>query len=271
MPPYESRPANHYPFRGRTAIITGSCGDGIGRSTALLMGALGCNIALNYGTYRQDGQTADHAAEIARTIKDSGGDAIIAPGDTAKEKDIEKIIRRTLDTFGRIDYLILNAGANWVARDISEIPYRDWKNTLAAEIDGIFLMFRRVFPIMRRQEYGRVVILGLSGAMELQDMKDMAPDYCLGRAVRAWMTSAWAAREYDHHICINIIEPGNVPGLSFNEAVSLVKEERNGIFPGARRLTGHEIARTIVFLCSEAGRYISGSTIRIPTPILPVD
>jgi len=173
MPPYESQQASPYPFRGRTAIITGSCGAGIGRSTAL--------------------------------------------------------------------------------------------------IDGVFLMFRSVLPIMRGQKYGRVVILGLSGAMGLQDMKDMAPDYCLGRAVRTWMTSAWAVHEYDHHICINIIEPGNVPGSSFNEAVSLVKEDRSCFFPGARQLTGHEIARIIVFLCSEAGRYISGSTIRIPTPILPVD
>lgn len=256
---------------GRTAIITGSCGDGIGRSSALLMGSLGCNVVLNYGTYHQDDQTADHAREIVRVIKDSGGGAVILPADTRKDEEVSGMVKDTLDKFGRIDYLILNAGADWAARDITEIPYEDWKSTLGAEIDGIFLMFRYVLPTMREQKYGRIVILGLSGVMNLQDMKDMAPDYCLGRAARNWMNSTFAWQEYDHNICINIIEPGNIRGLGFNEAVSLVKEDRNNILTQERELTCHEVARLIVFLCSEAGRYISGSVIRIPAAVLPVD
>jgi NAD(P)-dependent dehydrogenase (short-subunit alcohol dehydrogenase family) len=235
------------------------------------MAKLGCNLTLNYGTYRRGDAVDLHARQIVDAIQDLGGHAIVVPGDTRRADDVRRIVDATLETFSRIDYLILNAGANWRARDLTTIPPEEWRCVLEAEIDGVFLPLHYGLPSMRAQGSGRVVILGLLHAMQMDNLTDMALDYCLGRAARTWLAVALGCAEYTAGISVNVLEPGYVTGLTFKEALRLAEADRGDMFTRGAALNSHEVARTIVYLCSEAGRHISGSIIRIPTHILPVE
>jgi len=257
-------------FNGCTAIITGSCGDGIGRSAAMLLGSLGCNIVLNYGTYNSGTEYEKQANKVAEAINNLGGRAIIAKADTKNEDEVRSIVDKTLQQFGSVDFLIINSGSNWNARDVVDIPYFEWKNTLSAEIDAVFLLFKNVAPIMRKKRSGRIIILGLSNALNTNNLNNMAFDYRLGRAVRSWISSSLGHLEYPE-ICINVIEPGYIEGLSFKESLECIKRESEGHIIENNTPTCHDVAKAIVFLCSPFAKHISQSIIHIPTHILPVD
>ena len=152
---------------------------------------------------------------------------------------------------------------------------------LSAEIDGAFLTMKHIVPGMRKRKCGRIIHIGLDNALRMQNMAAVAPDYCLGKAVRAWMTTAFGLGEFKQGITVNCIEPGLTAHMSFPDALKAAtndssKLEITALEPeSGKRLwhgswlkrtkpTCHDVAEIISFLCSEAGRFISGSTIRLP-------
>ncbi|WP_428559778.1 MAG: SDR family NAD(P)-dependent oxidoreductase [Solidesulfovibrio sp. DCME] len=274
MPPCEQKSASGIPtlpLAGRIAIITGSCGDGIGRSTALMLGRLGCGVVLNYGTHRDGPVMADRAQRVADVIHELGGKAVICRADTRDQVQTESLVRCALALGGRLDFLVLNGGGDWQVNDVSRISPEHWRSTLAAEVDGVFLLLRCALPHLRKAGSGRIVLLGLNGAAKLDETEGMALDYCLGRASRAWLATALARQDYAAGVRINIVEPGYVPGLGFSRAVELVRSESFTLFPPPAPLTCHHVARLVVLLCGAVGDHMSGSSLRIPTDILPVD
>jgi 3-oxoacyl-[acyl-carrier protein] reductase len=248
---------------GKTALITGSCGEGMGRSTALRLAREGANIVLNYGTHRCSEEIQNHAEKIAETIRELGGQAIIQPANTTDEQQVKAMIDAACREFGSVDILVNNAGGDWNTRDYTDIPLEHWRSVLSAEIDGAFLTMKYVVPDMRKRQWGRIVHIGMSGTLTMEGTAGLAPDYCLGKAVRGWMTRAFGLQEFGSGINVNCIEPGPTEHMTFEDALKAAKgdysawQQREGI-------TCHDIAEIIAFICSEAGRFISGSMIRLP-------
>lgn len=251
-------------LKGKTALITGSCGEGMGRSTALRLAREGANIVLNYGTYSKGEEIQNHAEEIAKTIGELGGQAIIQPADTTDEQQVKAMVESAYGKFGSIDILINNAGGGWNTVDYTEIPLEQWKAVLSSEIDGAFLTMKYIVPGMRQNEWGRIVHIGMSGTANMEGIAWLAPDYCLGKAVRGWMTKAFGLQEYGKGITVNCIEPGPTAHMSFTDAVKAAKGDLSE-WKKREGLACHDIAEIIAFLCSEAGRFVSGSSIRLPT------
>ena len=94
-------------------------------------------------------------------------------------------------------------------------------------------------------------------------MAGLAPDYTLGKAARTWMTSAFGLPEFRHGITVNCVEPGETPGLTFEEALRAAGGDYS-VWEQRSAANCHDVAEIIAFLCSEAGRFISGSSIRLP-------
>jgi 3-oxoacyl-[acyl-carrier protein] reductase len=91
-------------------------------------------------------------------------------------------------------------------------------------------------------------------------MKGLAPDYCLGKAARAWMTEAFGLQELAHGITVNCLQPGIVDHMQFADAVAAARGDESA-WRARTNVTPHDAAEVIAFLCSEAGRFITGSTI----------
>jgi 3-oxoacyl-[acyl-carrier protein] reductase len=250
-------------LRGRVALITGSCGEGMGRSTALRLAREGANIVLNYGTHRRGQDIQAHAERIAEAIRGFGGRAIIQQADTTSEQQTKAMVEAVLKEFGQVDVLVNNVGGDWEIRDYTDISFEHWKAVLSAEIDSVFLMMKYIVPNMREHRWGRIVHIGLDGVLRLDSMKGVAPDYCLGKAARAWMTTAFGMQELSKGITVNCIEPGPTAHMTFEAALKAANGDYS-VWRRRERVTCHDIAEITAFLCSEAGRFISGSVIRLP-------
>ena len=246
--------------KDKVALITGSTGEGMGRSTAFLLAKNGADIVLNYGTYHTDDKAEKKAKKVEKAIKDIGRRVILIKADTKKESEVSAMVEKTLSEFGKIDILVNNAGGDWFSRDYTEIPFDHWKETLSAEIDSVFLTMKYVVPGMRERKWGRIIHIGLNGVLQMQGMANVAPDYCLGRAARAWMTKAFGLQEFKDGITVNRIEPGPTKIMSFEDAVNAAKST-NSNWLQRDSACAHNIAEIILFLCLETSRFISGSTI----------
>jgi NAD(P)-dependent dehydrogenase (short-subunit alcohol dehydrogenase family) len=212
-------------LKGRTALITGSTGSGMGRSTAFRLASEGVNIILNYGTYHRSTSTLKRAETDARRVADMiqglGGEALVVPADTRNPNQVKIMVDTGVKRFGAVDILVNNAGGDWLVQDLVKVEPDHWQSVLQAEIDGAFFCIKYTLPGMRERKWGRIINIGMEGALSLQ--VGLAEDYALGKAAKTWMIRTWAKKELKHGITMNAIEPGPIAPMKFEEAVDAVK------------------------------------------------
>jgi len=251
-------------LEGKTALITGSTGCGVGRSTAFRLASEGANIILNYGTYhRTDLELKDakeNAKIIAKMVKELGREAFAFLADTREPHKLKAMIDAGIGRFGSIDILVNNAGGEWLMQDITKIEPDHWRSVLEAEIDGAFYCIKYVLPGMRERRWGRIINISMENALNWTGY--LAEDYVLGKAARTWMVKAWAKHELKHGITINAIEPGPIAKMTLREAIDAVKN--GAAWRKRNKPVSHDVAEIIAFLCSEKARFISGSVFVFP-------
>ncbi|MDP1825376.1 MAG: SDR family NAD(P)-dependent oxidoreductase [Archangium sp.] len=141
-------------FDGKVVVITGA-GAGLGRSHALFFGKRGAQVVVNDlgGTATGGGKSSAAADKVVEEIKAAGGKAV-ANYDSVEDGD--KIIKTAIDSFGRIDVLINNAG---ILRDVSfqKMTKEDWDLIFRVHVNGAFRCSHAAWPIMREQGYGRIL------------------------------------------------------------------------------------------------------------------
>lgn len=243
-------------LQGRVALVTGTGGQGMGRSIALRLARDGAAVVLNYRRKREN------AEMVAFAISDAGGEAIAVQGDVSSPDDVERMVAAGVERFGRIDVVVSNAGGPWKSQDITEIDPGHWRAVMAREIDATYLLMRAVLPGMRERRWGRFVSIGGHRADDWPYGPPGAPlDYPLGKAARHWLTRTLAPRERAHGITINAVAPGPTPHITFDEAIAAVRGERAR---AGDENHPQDIADIVSFLCSDAASQISGAVIPVP-------
>jgi NAD(P)-dependent dehydrogenase (short-subunit alcohol dehydrogenase family) len=147
-----------YSFEGKVAIVTGA-GGGLGRCHALDLARRGARVVVNDlgGAMDGTGGSSDAARAVVEEIKAAGGEAIANGGSVSDRKGAASIVKDAMDTWGRIDVLINNAG---ILRDKSfaKMELDDFQLVLDVHLMGSVNVTREVWPIMREQGYGRIVM-----------------------------------------------------------------------------------------------------------------
>ncbi len=134
------------PLEGRVALVTGSTGEGMGRSVALTLAREGANVVLNHGTNRRT--TPANNRRLVEAIERFGTRAIVVRANTANGDEVRKMFRRAEQEFGPVDILVNNAGGLWDPRqDLAKVEDRAWQGVLRAEIDGMFHTIRTALPL----------------------------------------------------------------------------------------------------------------------------
>ncbi len=152
-------------FTGKTVIVTGS-GGGLGRSHALEFARRGANVVVNDlgGSVDGSGGSSEAADAVVKTITENGGKAISNGSSVTDDKGVENMVEQTLSEFGRIDVLVNNAG---VLRDksFSNMPMSDFEFVVDVHLMGTVKVTHAVFPIMKEQNYGRIVVTTSSSGL----------------------------------------------------------------------------------------------------------
>jgi citronellol/citronellal dehydrogenase len=238
-------------FGGTGGIVTGA-GSGIGRCTVHELAALGAKVALV-------GRKVEKLEAVAREIAEAGGTARCYSADIREEERVAEVVRAVMADFGRIDFLVNNAGGQF-SSPLEKISAKGWDAVVRTNLTGGFLMAREAYTQCMRQHGGAIVNM-------IADMWNSMPNMGHSGAARAGMLNftETAALEWAP-VRVNAVAPGWIGSSGLDQYPPQMREHIRalpGKVPLGRLGTESEISAAIVFLLSPAAAFISGSCIRI--------
>jgi NAD(P)-dependent dehydrogenase (short-subunit alcohol dehydrogenase family) len=233
-----------YNFEGRVAVISGA-GRGIGRAHALLLAERGASVVVNDlgGTKEGTGADPEPASAVAAEIGQAGGTAIGDTNDVSTVAGGQALIDAAVDSFGRVDIVINNAGViRWAG-----LPEADADNLephLAVHVGGSFNTTRAAWPHMLRQGYGRVVMTGSAGMFGLPDNLS----YATAKAAVVGMTRSLAVAGAAQGIKVNLIAPAAWTRMGGHPSDGRGAARQ----PALRQMDPELVAPIVAFLAHEA-------------------
>jgi len=242
-------------LQGQVAIITGSS-SGIGQATAKLFAEEGAKVVIA-------ARTSERLGQIAGQISRLGGDCLSIPTDVSSQQQVEQLIQRTLDRYGRIDILINNAGMLPVPTPLAYMEEIEWDRVFAVNTKGIYWTVRYVWPVMEGQ--GKGVIINTASVIAFKGTPEMAA-YCGSKAAVVMLTKALALEGAPLGIRVNCVCPGFIDTPMNDWLGSLQPDRKEWLkemheqIPLQRSGTPLEIARASLYLASGDSSYMTGQT-----------
>ena len=244
-------------LKGKNVLITGAS-SGIGQAIAVRFAREGANIAINY---RSGAEQADATLTMAKAARTNGhGREIIVQADVSKEDEVRRMIAQTIDTFGRLDVLINNAGIQKPAAS-HEIDTADFDRILAVNLRGPFLCSREAIRHFLSRPGGGV-ILNNSSVHEIIPKPKYLP-YSVSKGGMENLTKSLALEYAGQGIRVNAVGPGAVV-TPINKAWIDNPKARGEVeshIPMNRAAAAEEIASVFAFLASDEASYVTGQTI----------
>jgi 3-oxoacyl-[acyl-carrier protein] reductase len=239
-------------FEGKVAIITGA-GRGIGKAIAERLASEGADVVI----CDIDKEAAERTAEEIRSKYSVKAMAISA--DVANEGDVNSMVEETIKNFGRVDFLINNAG---ITKDslLLRMSEEEWDKVIAVDLKSVFLCTRAVIRHMMRQKFGRIV--NISSVIGLRGNVGQA-NYASAKAGIIGFTKSAARELAGRNITVNAVAPGYIQTEMTERLPQEVKEEMLKQVPLGRPGQPEDVAGVVAFLCSEDASYITGEIIRV--------
>lgn len=238
-------------LNNKVAIVTGGS-RGIGAAISMELAKKGVKVVVNYNS------SAQSAEMVASQIKNMGGEAHIVQADISIMEDAERLIKETIDRFGRLDILINNAG---ITRDktFKKLSEQDWKTVIDVNLNSIFNTSSVALPYLMESNAGRIInissIIGQAGGFG-------QTNYAAAKAGIIGYTKSLALELAKSNVTVNAICPGYIDTEMVQEIPDNVREALINKIPARRLGLPEEIARGVAFLCEDGG-YITGQQLNI--------
>ncbi|HSR10022.1 MAG TPA: SDR family oxidoreductase [Thermodesulfobacteriota bacterium] len=249
--------SNLFSLGGKVALVTGAS-RGIGRSVSLAFAEAGADVAVS-----SRNRKPPELEKVAEEIRSLGRKALALPAHVGKKEEVDALVRKTVEAFGRIDILVNNAGANPVLSTMVDIEEAAFDKVLEVNLKGALLVSQAVARIMIKQGGGRIINMGsVSG---LRARADKTGAYCISKAAMHMMTQVMARELAPHNILVNAIAPGSIK-TEFSR-VNWTDPDRK-----AQRIREIELRRfgepeevvgVTLFLASQASSFVTGEIIRV--------
>jgi len=248
-------------LKGKVAVITGAS-SGIGRATLELFGREGATVV---GTARREAALQEGLDKV----KSHGGDGIVVPADLEEVASADRVARAALETYGRIDVLVCNAGVGWqygldhpgTMAGIHEASLENWRDILGGvDLEGFFLMIHACLPHMIEAGRGSIVnVASMAGITGLYD----AHAYTAAKGAIVNLTRSMAISYIKQGIRTNSVSPGFVDTPMIAPVISVFDDPAvaASLTPIARPAQPEEIAAPIAFLASDEASYVNGANL----------
>ncbi len=241
-------------LKDRIAIVTGG-GRNIGRAISLSLAKAGANIVIA-------DIDIDSAKVTCQDIRDLGRDALIIKTDITKKEEIDNLVNKTIEKFGRIDILVNNAGIQLEKQRLEDLSEEEWDITMKINLKAPVFLSQAVAEKMKLIGGGKIIIVSSICAF-VYTVDNLA--YNVSKAALRGLTGQLGMDLAEYNINVNGIAPGFID-TNFNRQTLSVEGARERIASGIpiRRL-GHpkDLAEMVVFLASDDASYITGQTIII--------
>ena len=243
-------------FINKVAVITGAS-SGIGRATAEAFAAKGASVVLA-------ARRENESAALANEIKDKGGKASYVVTDVSVAVEVERMVAHAIETFGRLDYAVNNAGIEGQFTSVAELTEEEWDRVLDINLKGSFLCLKYEARAMLAGGHGGAIVN--VGSINSFLGFPYGAAYVSSKHALIGLTTSVSAELAPQGIRVNIVCPGitvtpmhqRARGLLGDELYDSVLQQRVHTRRAGRP---EEIARSIVFLCSDEASYITGTTL----------
>ncbi len=237
-------------LENKVALVTGGS-SGIGRACALAFAREGAKVVVADVLVRG-------GEETVQMIKEAGGESIFVKTDVSKTADVEALVKRAVDTYGRLDCAINNAGIEGIMAPTADYTEENWERVININLKGVWLCMKFEIPEMQKQGGGAIVnMASVAGLVGFQGM----PAYCASKGGIIQLTKVAALEYAKAGIRVNAVCPG-VIRTPMVERVTGGNPEAEAQFtamePVGRMGTPEEIAESVVWLCSDAASFVTG-------------
>lgn len=242
-------------MKDKVALITGAS-SGIGWATAKAFAAKGSKVVLA-------ARRKEELEALASEIQNDGGQATFIQTDVSVGSAVEKMVDHTIQTYGRLDFAVNNAGIEGMFAPITELPDEQWEKVIDINLKGTFLCMKHQARAMLKAGHGGAIVnvgsvnsfLGFAGGSA----------YATSKHGMVGLTSSVSAELAPQGIRVNIVCPGFIVTPMHQRVREVIGDEAFEGFIGRvhqqRAGRPEEIANSIVYLCSDEASYITGTTL----------
>lgn len=237
---------------GKVAIVTGAS-RGIGKAIAISLANAGAKVIVNYVS------NAQAAEEVVKIIKASGNEAAALKADVSYTAEAEKLVQETVNTFGRIDILINNAG---ITRDnlLLRMKEEEWDAVIDTNLKGVYNCTKAVLKPLLKQRSGKIV--NITSVIGLMGNAGQA-NYAAAKAGIIGFTKAVAKEVASRGINVNAVAPGFISTEMTEQISEGVRESMLTAIPLNRLGNPEDVAEVVKFLVSPAADYVTGQTLAV--------
>lgn len=244
-------------LQDKVAIVTGSS-SGLGRATAILFAKEGASVVVNSDKNVQGGE------ETVAMIKQAGGKAIYVQANVASRADCERLVKTTIDTFGKLNILVNNAGIE-IRGSVTTLSEEQWDEMVSVDLKGIFLCSKAAIPELIKAGGGSIV--NVSSVLAFDVISERAA-YCAAKAGAVHLSKSIALDYAQYNIRSNALCPGAFHTPLLNQSMI-----DSGDYEGTKQVLTNksvfhrmgrpeELAYAALFLASDESSFVTGSVLQ---------
>ena len=240
-------------FNNKVVLVTGAS-RGIGQAIAMGMAQAGADVAIA-------SRKISDLEKVAKSIKKTGRKCLPVAAHIGKIEEVNNLVNKVMDEFGKIDILVNNAATNPTMAAAIDIDDRAWDSIMNLNLKGLFFLSQAVARTMKEKGGGKIINVSSTAGIT----PDILPVYSISKAAVIMATKVMAQQWAIYNIRVNAIAPG-LTKTRFSEALWKNQDILNIAMsrtPLGRPAEPEEMVGAIIYLASDASSYVTGQVIAI--------
>ena len=238
---------------GKVALVTGGS-RGIGKAAALGLARAGADVVVA-------SRKLPDLEKVAEEIRGLGRKSLAVEAHVARVEQINNLVSKVKEEFGRIDILVNNAGTNPTMDQALDIEERAWDSIMNLNLKGLFFLSQAVARVMKEQGGGKIINISSTGGIS----PDILPVYSISKAGVIMASKVMAQQWAQYNIRVNTVAPG-LTKTQFSQALWSnpdILQAAMGRTPMQRIAEPEEIVGAIIYLASDASSYVTGQVLAV--------